>query len=281
MQTIYIDVLLCVNLVINYLLLSAVSFYTHTQISIKRLLLGSAVGALCSLVMLLPVIPFALNMLIKTVVGGLTVFSAFGKKRLPEFIRLYAVFLIATFFFCGTVIALWFLFTPKNLLIKNSVIYLNISPVMLIIYSVICYCAFRLINTIAGKHRAKDTFCVLTIVNGSNALRVNAKIDTGNTLVEPFSQSPVIVIGRNTAKCITPVEVYEYETVTTLNYRTSINSVRFVPFTAVGGGGILPCFKAEKIYINDNPCDKIVYIALCKDDYIQGDFQAILPYEII
>lgn len=245
MQTIYIDVLLCVNLVINYLLLSAVSFYTHAQISIKRLLLGSAVGALCSLVMLLTVIPFALNMLIKTVVGGLTVFSAFGKKIAGVYKALCCIFNCNVFLLRNINCSMVFIHSEKSF-DKNSVIYLNISPVMLIIYSVICYCAFRLINTIAGKHRAKDTFCVLTIVNGSNALRVNAKIDTGNTLVEPFSQSPVIVIGRNTAKCITPVEVYEYETVTTLNYRTSINSVRFVPFTAVDGGILCRASRRKK-----------------------------------
>lgn len=281
MQTIYIDVLLSVNLIINYLLLSAVSFYTHTQIRLRRILLGSAVGAVCSLVILLPTIPFILNLIIKLIVGGITVFAAFGMKRKMEFIKLYAVFLIATFFFGGITVALWFLFTPKNLIIKNSVVYINISPVQLIIYSVICYGAFRLINTVAGKHRTKDTCCTLTIIQGTSALKVNAKIDTGNTLTEPFSQCPVIVIGRETARCITPLEVYEYETVTSLNYRTAINSVRFVPFSSVGGGGILPCFKAEKVYINDALCDKSVYIALCKDEYIQGDFQALIPYEII
>lgn len=281
MHTIYVDILLCVNLVINYLLLSAVSFYTHTHIRLRRILLGSFVGALCSLVILLPVIPFVFNMIIKFCVGGITVFTAFGRKKIGDFIKLYATFLIATFFFGGIVIALWFLFTPKNLIIKNSIIYLNISPLTLIFYSVICYCAFRLVNTIAGKHKTKDTFCVLTIKNKQNAVRVNAKIDTGNTLTEPFSQCPVVVIGRKTAESITPIEVKEYETVTTLKYRTSINNVRFVPFTSVGGGGILPCFKAERIYLNDVECDKTVYIALCNDDYIQGNFQAIIPYEII
>lgn len=281
MQTVYIDVLLCVNLVINYLLLSAVSFYTHTQISIKRLLLGSAVGAICSLVMLLPVIPFALNMLIKIVVGGITVLCAFGTKTISEYIRLCAVFLIATFFFGGIVISLWFLFTPKNLIIKNSVIYLNISPLMLIVYSLICYVAFRIINTIAGKHKTKDIYCMLTIVVGNNALRIKGRIDTGNNLTEPFSQCPVVVVGRQNAECITPKEIKEYETVTTLKYRTSINHIRFIPFTSVGGEGILPCFKADKIYLNDSLCDKTVYVALCKDDFIKGDFQAIIPYEII
>ena len=281
MHTIYIDILLSVNLVINYLLLSATSFYTHTQITVKRLVLGALVGAVCSMTILLPIIPFLPNMLIKFAVGGLTVFTAFGRKRTGEFIKLYAVFLIATFFFCGIVIALWFLFTPKNLLIKNSVVYLNISPVMLIFFSVVCYCAFRIFHTIADRHQVRDTYCVLTIANDFNAVRVTAKIDTGNTLKEPFSQCPVIVIGRKTAEVITPAEIIEYETVTALKYRTEINHIRFVPFTSVNGEGILPCFKAEEVYIDDIKCDKTVYIALCKDSYIQGNFQAIIPYEIL
>lgn len=281
MQTIYIDVLLCVNLVINYLLLSATAFYTHTKATLKRLLLGSSVGAICSLIMLMPVIPTAINMALKIIVSFLTVFACFGPKRKKSFIKLYTVFLTATFFFGGIVIALWFLSEPKNLLIKNSIVYINISPAALIFYSVLCYIAFRAAHKIIGKYRTRDTFCVLTVVKGCHALRVNAKIDTGNTLTEPFSQCPVIVIGRSTAAAITPPEVLEYEKVTSLTYRTSINSVRFVPFSSVGGGGILPCFKAENVYINDSLCDKNVYIALCNDEYIQGDFQALIPYEII
>ncbi len=280
-HTIYIDILLCLNLVINYLLLSAAAFYTHLDISIKRLIFGSAIGSLCSLTILMPSLPAALNLIIKTAAGGLTVFTAFGKRGAAEFIRLYAVFLIATFFFGGTVIALWFLFTPKNLLIKNSVVYLNISPVKLIIYSVICYAAFRVFYTAAGRHSAHDTYCNLTIRSKYGFVSVAAKIDTGNSLKEPFSQCPVIVIGRKTAKEITPKEILEYETVTTLKYRTVVNNIRFVPFMSVNGEGILPCFKAEEVYLNDIKCEKNIYIALCNDKNIQGDFQAIVPYEIM
>ena len=147
-------------------------------------------------------------------------------------------------------------------------------------YSVLCYGAFKGFNIFAGKHESQDTYGILTIKNQGNAVRVTAKIDTGNNLKEPFSQSPVIVIGRHTAESITPVEIREYETVTSLNYRTVINNVRFVPFTSVNGEGIMPCFQAEKIYLNDTLCDKKIYIALCRDNYIQGDFQAILPYEL-
>ena len=133
MQTIYIDVLLCVNLVVNYLLLSAVSFYTHTKITVRRLILGAAVGAVCSLTILLPKLSFLPDTAVKLAVGSLTVAAAFGIRSRKSFLRLYAVFLTATFFFCGIMIALWYVFTPKNLIIKNSVIYLNISPVRLIV----------------------------------------------------------------------------------------------------------------------------------------------------
>ncbi len=281
LQTIYIDVLLCVNLIINYMLLSAVSFYTHVSVSMKRLLFGACVGAVCALIILLPELNTLTDLLIKIAVCVLTVFASYGKKPRREFLKLCVVFLIATFFFGGIVMALWFFLSPDGLVIKNSVVYADISPIALIICSVLCYCAFRLAYTIAGKYKSKDIYCTVTIVSGTNALRVTAKIDTGNTLTEPFSQCPVIVVGRETARCVTPKEVYEYETVTTLKYREHINSVRFVPFSSVGGTGLLPCFKARNVYINDIPCDKEVYIALCDDKQISGEFQALVPCDIL
>ncbi len=281
MRTVICSHSLCVNLIINYLLLSAVGFYTHTKISIGRLLLGAAVGALCSLSILLPKLSFLTDTALKLAVGTVTVTAAYGKKPLKAFLRLYAVFLTATFFFCGIIIALWYIFTPKNLIIKNSVIYLNISSLSLILYSVICYILFKVIYTLAGRLDTKETVCILTVKQGFNAVRVKALIDTGSSLKEPFSQSPVIVMPKTIAASITPKEIEEYECVTTLRYRERINNIRFVPFTAVGCSGILPCFCADEILINDCPCDKSVYIALCNDEYIKGDCQAIVPCDIL
>lgn len=281
MQTIYIDILLCINLIINFLLLSSASFYTHTPVSLKRLMVGASVGAVGALTILLPDMPILLSAAVKTAVGGLTLFAAFGKMPAKQFIKLYAVFLTATFFFGGAAAALWFFFTPQRLVIKNSVVYLDISPVMLIISSAVCYGAFRLFHMISGIYKPTDTVCILTLKHGENSVRTAAKIDTGNNLTEPFSQCPVIVIGRETAKAVTPDALYEYETVTTLEYRTEVEGVRFVPFTSVGGKGILPCFKADEVFINDEQCRKTVYVALCEDERMTGGFKALVPCEII
>ena len=142
-------------------------------------------------------------------VGTVTVAAAYGIKPLKSFMRLFAVFLSATFFFCGIIIALWYIFTPKNLIIKNSVIYLNISPISLIVYSLICYILFKVIYTLAGRLDTKDTVCILRVKQGFNAVRVKALIDTGSSLKEPFSQSPVIVMPKTIAASITPKEIEE------------------------------------------------------------------------
>lgn len=281
MRTIYIDILLCVNLIISFLLLCAASFYTHEVVTVKRLLLGSAVGAASSLTILLPEMPLLISLLIKAATGAATVFSAFGRRSLRAWLKLYAVFLAVTFFFGGVITALWFFFTPKDMLLRGGVVYLNIPPLTLIAFSMLCYGAFRLFFTVSGKYKSQTTLCSLTLCSGQSSVCVTAKIDTGNSLCEPFSQCPVIVIGRETAKDITPMALKEYETVTALHYRTEVGGVRFVPFSSVGGKGILPCFKAEEVFINGNACRKSVYIALCDDELISGEYRALVPFEIL
>ncbi len=281
MQTIYIDILLCVNLIINFLLLCAASFYLHESVTVRRLLLGAAVGAAGALTILLPPLPFFLSLPVKLCIGAATVFSAFGRRGKRRLLKLFAAFLTATFFFGGSAAAMWFLFTPKDLVLRNGVVYLNISPVMLILSTVVCYGAFRLFMTVSGRHKSDCSVCILTIKSGTNAVRVPARIDTGNTLCEPFSQCPVIVIGRETARAVTPQALIEYETVTTLRYRTEVGGVRFVPFSSVGGRGILPCFKADEVFINDVPCQKCVYIALCGEEDILGGLRALVPCELL
>ncbi len=276
MRVIYIDVLLCINLVINFLLLSASAYYLHEDPCVLRLIAGAAVGAVGSLVILLPVMPFVVNMAIKAAIGALTVYAAFEKRPIRQFIKVFAVFLAATFFFGGAVTVMWFIFTPRSLVIKNSVVYLSVSPLILVLLSILCYFVFRLIYAISGQAKIKQEMCILTVTTNAGILRTAAKIDTGNSLKEPFSQCPVIVMTRRSAEAITPDQLKEYETVTTLTYRENISGVRFVPFTAVGGRGILPCFLAKEVRINDRLCNEIVYIALCANDSL-GEYKALVP----
>ena len=69
-RTIYIDILIGTNVIINYFIILAVEKFTGFDSSIKRKIVGSVFGAICSLVIFLPEIPFFINLLLKLVISS-------------------------------------------------------------------------------------------------------------------------------------------------------------------------------------------------------------------
>ena len=65
MKTIYLDVLLCLNLYINYFVLRATAKLLHAKLRTGRCLLAAGVGSLFSLTILLPPMPPVYSILFK------------------------------------------------------------------------------------------------------------------------------------------------------------------------------------------------------------------------
>ncbi|GHU83237.1 sporulation sigma-E factor-processing peptidase [Clostridia bacterium] len=281
----YIDVLLCVNLIINYFILLAAGQYTKIIPKQYRLILGSSFGAICSLVIFMPKIPFILNFLVKIIIAAAIVFISFGIQNKKTFLKNIAIFFLISFCFCGIMIAVWFIFTPKGMLINNSVVYFNISPVVMVLSSVICYFIFRFISKLSGRETPAVEICKIKIINNGTYTEIYGKVDTGNSLAEPFSGYPVIVADRKSIEVVTPKEVLEYLTVKTvdsyeLKPETSKN-IRLIPFNSVGGQGILPSFIPQEIYIDNEQYTKGVFIAICSDGRLTGECKAMVNPQII
>ena len=82
MQTIYIDVLLFFNFCVNYFLLRGTAFLTHTPCRIPRCLLSALLGSFSALVILLPPLPLAVNLLIRLgTAAGMNGVLCFGLSR--------------------------------------------------------------------------------------------------------------------------------------------------------------------------------------------------------
>ena len=60
-HTIYLDILFCVNFVVDYILLLTVRRFLSLSCRRRRLLAGAAAGGLLSFVILLPPMPFVCN----------------------------------------------------------------------------------------------------------------------------------------------------------------------------------------------------------------------------
>lgn len=171
-------------------------------------------------------------------------------------------------------IAIWFTFTPKGMVINNSTVYFNVSPLILIISSLITYLIAGVICRITGRKRPEKIYFDVIIEKSSKQAKIKGKVDTGCNLVEPFSGSPVIVCNKNLVKNIVPENILEYDK---YNVNTSqIENIRVIPFRTISGNGLLPCFKPDKVFIGDNLCLNEIYVALADKDSINGEFACLI-----
>lgn len=279
-RTIYIDILIGTNVIINYFIILAVEKFTGFDSSIKRKIVGSVFGAICSLVIFLPEIPFFINLLLKLVISSVIILLTFGYHNIKAFIKNISLFYFISFCFCGAMLFIWFIFTPRGMVVKNSVVYFNISPIVMIITTIFCYLVIRFISKITEKQSCKMEICKIKLINNDRYCEFYGKIDTGNTLCEPFSQTPVIVVNENAVK---EIAEEEFEKLLNLSEPESTlkNKYRLIPFTSVGGKGLLPAFVPREVYINNTYCRKKVYVAVCKNNILNGEIKAMINPEII
>ena len=235
-QTIYVDVLMAVNFFINYYLLLACAAYLRVPVRRGRLAASSALGALFSLAILLPELPAVLSAAEKLLMSAGMVLSAFGFVTLKEFLRRTAAFFLISFSFAGLMIALWYFVSPQGMAIRNTVVYFNISPAALILLAAACYGILRLVSRFAGRAEPKNLFCRAEITRGSVCCSFTARVDTGNSLTEPFSGDPVAVVSKAAAERVIPPE--------------GSANFRLVPFHTVSGGGLLRAFRPDRLVIH-------------------------------
>ena len=129
---IYIDVLLAVNFLVDYLLLLAVSRLLEGEVSRLSLCLGAAHGAVFSCSILLPQLPFYARLLSTLVQAALMALAAFGAKRRRRYLRSVVLIVIAGGVYGGLMFALWYLLHPEGMVIANGFVYLDISPTVLV-----------------------------------------------------------------------------------------------------------------------------------------------------
>lgn len=216
----------------------------------------------------------ALSLLVKLIVSALICLISFRFNGFKGFVRNTAAFFMMSFLFCGVMIALWFVFTPKGMVINNSTVYFNISPLVLIISSLITYFTVRIICRITGRSKAKELYYDIKICRKNSSVTIKGKLDTGCSLVEPFSGSPVIVCDRSKIKNIIPENILEYEK--SCAGMPTATKIRLIPYSTIHGTGLLPCFKPDRVFIGDSLCLNEIYIAVADDGSMDSELGCVI-----
>lgn len=263
---IYVDVLVCVNFFITFLLLEISSKFAKKEANTVRFIIASFIGGIYSLIIFVDNLPGILLEISKLLSCAVIIAVAFKFSRLTQYIKLIGIYYFSSVVFLGITMLLCFVLKLKFVAVNNSVIYFNLSAPAIILSAIIAYTVSGLIIKIYNRTLSKKEIYILVIEQDGCVYNLSAFLDTGNRLREPFSDTPIIIV--DSAKL--PVNIDSVKT-------------RFVPVSTVSGRTMLKAFKPDKIILKSGNSSEVIenaYVAL-SNDLCDNKFSAILNYDIL
>ena len=271
-MVIYADVLVALNLYINFFLLWGTALLLKRKASRKRLVFSAFIGALGALIILLPALPFMLSAVYKIALGAAMTFAAFGKQKPFDFAVCALFFLIVNFIFAGVMNALWVFFAPTGMICENGVIYFNIPIAAIIAFTAAAFFLIKLVKLVLKKTSRKEKICEVKISAENAELTLKGLCDTGCYAEDIFNGTPVIVCEYDKISKIIPRDIENYFT------GLSVDKIRLVPLNTASGETLMPVFAARRILINNKPADAVIGVTKTK---LGGDIDCIFNPEII
>lgn len=274
-MAVYADILVIINLIVDYFLLAASAAVLRIKLSVLRQLGGASIGALSSLYIFAPNYGIFTNLLFRAAVCAIMVLCAFGFRSTKRFLRAAGVLFLVTCGFGGVITAVWSIFKPHGMTVVNSVVYFNISPAVLISVSVITYLLFMLLNAIFSKTSELADRCEITVTAEEKSITMDAIVDTGNSIKDYLSGSDVIIADSEFVKALLGSDNPQTDTRLKSRYR-------ILPLSTVSGGGTLDGFRCDSAVISDGEhtvkLEKPI-LAVSKTP-LRDDYQAIVNPEI-
>ncbi|MBQ8724822.1 MAG: sigma-E processing peptidase SpoIIGA [Oscillospiraceae bacterium] len=246
MRTIYIDVLLILNLYVNWLILRGTARLTHTRLTGLRCIAASAAGSLTSLTIMLPELHPVLTLIIKLFTAAVPVAAAFGLSRQKTFWRCLAVFFSISFVFAGLCLALCTLSGTNLLIWSSSCIYVHFSLTSLILCTALSYLLLRIFSYVKMKYFHSDEVYEIIVRIGIHTAIAEGLADTGNSLTDCFTGLPVIICGKNILSSLPEIsDPYK------------LRGYKLIPYATVSGEGLLPVFHPDEVIIRSRSTGRI------------------------
>lgn len=238
MTVIYIDSLFLLNFIVNYLLLLATAKLAGEVLRRLRLAGGAALGALYAAAVFFPGMGFLLHPLCKLGSAVLMLLVGFGGSR--RLVRVTLVFFGLSCAFGGGILAIGLL-GGRGLTLQNGVLSSAMDLRLILLSAAVCYVILTLVFRRTARHDSRTlTPAILTL--GERRVALTALVDTGNTLTDPATGRPVMVVEGMQVASLFPPGVILGEA----DFRNPVSAVerlvdtgevrrfRLLPYQAVG-----------------------------------------------
>lgn len=294
MPVIYLDVLIALNIFIDFLLLSATARILRIPYRRARLIAGALLGGASSCLIFIPDYYSVLLFILKLCSAFLIIRLAFRWQSFLLYIKQCTVFLISAALFAGIAYALWFFAAPSGFYVVNGIVYYNVSPLLLTILIVISYLAVSLYDRFTHKKISSNYDFHLLIDFDCGMADLRALYDTGHHVTDVFTGVPVIIVDYKAAEPYLSKELLaaiktalfsDTEIIQNTSVETAVKArIRMIPYRTINGTGLLPAFRPSHItLIAEQGVKKDItgtFIAVSKV-LARGEYQAILGNDIV
>lgn len=238
---VYIDLLVITDLVFNYIILLAISYLLNRITKIKNIFLSSVIGVI-DLIFLFSNINNLTLIIINFILSFIMSIIAFKYEDILYTIKnIIYMYLVAIFLGGGIYLINTNFFSNINSHIFNTIFLLLIAPIITYLY----------IKSIKMIHNDYSKYYKVDIYLDEEVISVNAFLDTGNKLTDPYKKRPIIIIDKHLIKKD--------------NYKKII-----VPYNTVNNHDIMECITPKKIYIDKIGERYKVLIGLVENINIEG-----------
>lgn len=225
-MTIYVDLVFFINFIMDFYILSGVKFLLKLQTKLIRIIIGSFIGSISTILLFFKLSNLELN-LIKIFISVIMVLVSFGKNNiLNKLFYLYIVSIVLG----GSIYLIndslryevnGFTFI-NNGYSSNLLILIIISPIIIYLY----------IKELLKYKRIINTNYDVVIKLKNKTINLNGFLDTGNKLIDPYFNRPIVLVNK------------KY-----IDMRGK--KIIYVPFTSLNNNGLLKCIIPEYILMNN------------------------------
>ena len=286
MQTvIYADILIVMNSIITFLVLLGTSDIVKISCKKIRLLTGSLLGGIFSLIIIAPPMNILLIVLTRIIICLIIVLISFPVKTLRSAMKCIAGFCLINFLYAGIVYFLSGLIHSNRIIYNNGYGYFDLSAFSLVCFIVSIFFAVRLLNRKILSVQKKDYLFDAVIEIREKSFKLKALFDSGNSVRDSYTGKPVIIVAFTEIEdAFSPEDKKSVVEILNGNYSVIGKGIRLIPVKTLGEQKLLPALSGKRLTISDEfkhvtinePC-----IAISSDSFGGNRYGALINDSVL
>lgn len=273
---VYADVLIFINIILNYLLLRIAAKITSSECRALRLLAASVLGGAYSLIIFVDGIPEWIMVIINLAFSFLMVLTAFEICSVKGFLKKSAAFFLSHTAFAGVMLLLCTFVFGDSAIYKNDAVYFDLDVLTLTVSALICYAVLSAVSRLTKSKSPDECVYEIEISAFGKRTEVKALFDTGNSLTDSFSGRPVVICEIVSVDNILPDEIRDSNGKPDL---TKLKGFRLIPYSTVSGAGALQAFPIDEIVVssrNKTGSSQKLFLAVTEKKFVSGDYSGLI-----